>query len=521
MSQVASVKKADGSDALATQSGVAEFIAANTPQLKSMHSTAELQRRPSRAPDYSTESRALVTLAKEMAASPDRILQRLAETALTVCRAHSAGISLLKDKQRNFHWPAIAGQWASHQGGGTPRDFGPCGTVLDRNMPLLCSHPELDFPYFGAVTPVVEEALLVPFYVLGEAFGTIWVVAHDSTRRFDSEDLRMLHSLATFTSAAYQTLISLKASQQSAAIVNFSDDAIVAKDLNGVITSWNKGAERLFGYSAGEIIGQPVITLIPLDRRNEETNILQRVRRGESVEHYETVRRRKDGSLVEISLAVSPIKNTEGEVIGASKIARDITARKKSQEQVALLAREVDHRGKNLLALVQAIVQLTNADSADDFKTAIQGRIQALAKVHTVLAQSQWGGADLHHLVSEQLAPYCSEIERRARVDGPKLALQADTAQSIAMLLHELATNAVKYGAFSRPGGSVQVEWRRSDDGQLALRWQETGGPPVRAPSRQGFGTRVMEGIIRHQMKGQMRLDWRPEGLVCEIALQA
>ena len=89
------------------------------------------------------------------------------------------------------------------------------------------------------------------------------------------------------------------------------------------------------------------------------------------------------------------------------------------------------------------------------------------------------------------------------------------------MLLHELATNAVKYGAFSRPGGSVQVEWRRSDDGQLALRWQETGGPPVHAPSRQGFGTRVMEGIIRHQMKGQMRLDWRSEGLVCEIALQA
>ena len=157
--------------------------------LASAISIDELSRRPSRPPDHAAENRALVALAQKMAASPHGILQMLADTALTLCRAHSAGLSLLEDRdqKRNFHWRAIAGRWSPHLGGGTPRDFGPCGTVLDRNEALLFSHPERDFPYFGEVSPLLEEGLLMPFYVDGEAIGTIWVVAHDkvagSTRK--------------------------------------------------------------------------------------------------------------------------------------------------------------------------------------------------------------------------------------------------------------------------------------------------------------------------------------------------
>ena len=160
--------------------------------IRSARSVAELSERPSRPADYAAENRVMAALARKMAISPDGILHELANTALTLCRAHSAGLSLLEDfdQRRNFHWRAIAGQWAPHLGGGTPRNFGPCGVVLDRNVPLLFSHPEIDFPYFGEVQPLLEDALLIPFHVKGEAVGTIWVVSHLEEHRFDAEDLQ-------------------------------------------------------------------------------------------------------------------------------------------------------------------------------------------------------------------------------------------------------------------------------------------------------------------------------------------
>jgi PAS domain S-box-containing protein len=181
--------------------------------------------------------------------------------------------------------------------------------------------------------------LLVPFYIKGAAVGTIWLVAHDTSRRFDAEDLRVMTSLGTFAAAAYQTLLSLNATQRIASIVESSDDAIVSKDLNGVITSWNNGAERIFGYTAEEVVGKPVMILIPPDRHDEEPAILERIRRGERIEHFETVRLRRDGSRVDISLTVSPIKSAEGKIVGASKIARDITEKMRSEAQIAILAR--------------------------------------------------------------------------------------------------------------------------------------------------------------------------------------
>lgn len=293
----------------------------DSPSLQSIISAEELSRRPSRPPNYAAEAHALIDLARQMAISPVGILQKLADTALAVCKAHSAGLSLLEegDQQSHFHWRAIAGKWAPHINGGTPRNFGPCGTVLDRNAALLCSHPERDFPYFGEVTPLLEEGLLVPFYIKGEAVGTIWVVAHDASRRFDAEDLRVMTSLATFAAAAYQTVLALNTTQRIASIVESSDDAIISKDLNGLITTWNKGAERLFRYTSEQAIGQSVKILIPPERLGEEPDIIERVRRGERIEHYETVRLRKDGSQIDISLTVSPVRNAEGKIIGASK----------------------------------------------------------------------------------------------------------------------------------------------------------------------------------------------------------
>ena len=305
-----------------------------------------MQRRPSRSPDYEKESRALVALAEALSESPRTILQTLAETILDVCRAGSAGISLLTkdDGGKRFYWPAIAGSWKQHIGGGTPRDFGPCGDVLDQNKPLLFQHIERRYTYFAPVTPLVEEALLIPFYLQGKAVGTIWAVAHND-RKFDAEDERLMKSLGQFASSAYQTLESLdaltfqaaeamKAEHAAgllAAIIDSSDDAIISKSLDGVITSWNRSAERLFGYTAEEALGRHITLIVPSDRRNEEAMILDRLRRGERVDHFETVRVRKDGKTLDISLTISPVKDATGHIVGASKVARDITDRKATE----------------------------------------------------------------------------------------------------------------------------------------------------------------------------------------------
>jgi two-component sensor histidine kinase len=194
----------------------------------------------------------------------------------------------------------------------------------------------------------------------------------------------------------------------------------------------------------------------------------------------------------------------------------DITDRKLSEERLKLLASEVDHRANNLLALVQAAVRLTQGGSADDLKQAIEGRIKALAQAHALLARSRWIGADLRQLVEEELAPYHGETGR-VIIDGPSWLLEPTVAQSMAVAVHEVTTNAAKYGALSTAAGRVRVEWSNDGDERLRFRWTETGGPPVAQPARRGFGTGVVERMIRHQLGGEVAFDWRPEGVVCEI----
>jgi PAS domain S-box-containing protein len=965
-------------------------------------STAELGRRSSRPPDHAAESRALLALARELATSPRGALQKLAETALSLCRAQSACVSLLDDTGKNVYWPAVAGQWARYLGVGTPRDFGPCGTVLDRDVPLLFSHPERLFTYLAEVKPYIEEGLLFPFHVDGQAVGTIWVVNHDRGRQFDAEDMRLLGGLADFAAAAYQSYLastkvrdserrfrqiidalpaaiyttdaegrvtmfneaaatfagrtpqlgtdswcvtwklfwpdgtpmphdkcpmatavkerravrgmegiverpdgtrrrfipyptplfdssgamvgavnmavditdrklaeeaiarhrdeqaalyaftdrlfrapslqdiydaaleairralgcerasillfddaevmrfvawtglseqyrqaieghspwtrevkdpqpiciadvdasdlpgSLRATvkaegiaatafiplmiggelvgkfmgcyaaphtfeqseinlavtiarqlgfslerrraeetlretqrqlvselaatrqlqkistqlihasdaqvlyekildaavaimrsdfasmqmfypergelrllthrgfnpiaaasfewvrpgsgiscsvalatgqrsimpdielsdfmagsegletcrqtgiramqstplfsragrllgmisthwrgphepsegdlrlldvlarqaadlierkqaeltdQRLAAIVDSSHDAIVSKDLNGLITTWNRGAQRLFGYAASEMIGKPITTLIPLDRHHEEVRILGRIRRGERVDPYETIRQRADGSLVDVSVSVSPLRNAAGEVIGASKIVRDITARKRAEEQQRKLHAELDHRVKNVLAAVSAIVAHTKdaSSSMDDFVAAVDRRIRSMASTHQLLSSSRWRGVSLRELLRRELAPYSSN--NNTCIEGPEVILRPEAAQTTASVLHELTTNAAKYGALSKREGQVLVRWHCAPNGQapgpLAIEWLETGGPPVKAPSNFGYGRSVITELVSYELGGTARLLFSPEGVRCQLDIPA
>ena len=334
--------------------------------------------------------------------------------------------------------------------------------------------------------------------------GTVIEVNRDVTERKQIEaDLRQTEQQLRFL----------------ASIVQSSDDAIVSKNLDGIITTWNEGAERIFGYTAEEAVGQPITIIIPQDRQDEERTILTRIRRGERTEHFETVRQHKRGSLIWVSLTISPVKNAEGKIVGASKIARNITEQKRTSDQIATLAQEAEHRSKNLLANVHAMVSLSQADAVADLKKAIQGRIQALANVHSLFVATRWIGAELSTIAGNELAPYSTSGDKRVRIDGPQMLLEPDIAQAVAVALHELATNAAKYGALSTANGHIDLKWSHEATGRLNLRWIETGGPTVEPPARSGFGGRIIQQMIA-QLKGESRFDWRAEGMVCEITLR-
>lgn len=307
-----------------------------------------------------------------------------------------------------------------------------------------------------------------------------------------------------------------------ASIVDSSDDAIISKDLEGVILSWNAGAHRLFGYTADEVIGKPITILIPADRLDEEPGILGGILRGERVDHYETVRQRKDGSLVDISLTVSPVRAHDGAVIGASKIARDITDRKRAQEQASLLIGEMKHRLKNSLSIVQAIASQTLGRVTPQEHAAFAGRLQALASAQDLLTLKNLRSVPLREVLERVLAPFQERHSERITLDGVDgIWLDAGKVTLLSMGLHELATNAAKYGALSNDTGTVHVTWRAAavEKGRrVTLTWREKGGPPVEPPERKGFGSLLLEQALKSELGGAT-LEFRPDGVVCSVEL--
>lgn len=305
-----------------------------------------------------------------------------------------------------------------------------------------------------------------------------------------------------------------EAAARLAAIVESSFDAIVSKDLDSRITSWNPAAERLFGYASEEAIGQSVLMLIPPHLQAEEADIISRIRDGERVASFETTRLRKDGSPVMVSLTVSPIRSASGTIIGASKIARDITAAIESRRRIKLLMREVNHRVKNQFSVILAMVKETSRRSPDPvaFEQDIRSRIMSLARSHDLLVESDWKGASLVELVQEHLKPFAYDMQ--ISIAGPLLTLQATAVQHLGMALHELATNSSKYGALATGIGAIEIAWQITDtpDGPLQFHfsWDETSGQPASGggtDGRSGFGTVVLKRVAPQALNGTASLE--------------
>jgi PAS domain S-box-containing protein len=459
----------------------------------------------------------------------------------------------------------------------------------------------------------------------------------------EAERMKAGEALRQTLAELEDTKASLRKSEQQlrwlGTIVESSNDAILSTNLDGIITSWNAGADRLYGYSAEEVIGKLITILIPQERQAEEFTLIGRVRRGEHIECYETVRRRRDGKLLDVSLTVSPVRDAAGNVVGASKIARDITERKrerellrrqanlldqshdaiftwkigggivywskgaerlykyraeeaigrvshellgtrspiamhevesqivregswygelthttgdgrtvvvesrhvcvqydgetyaletnrditerKAQEEHArLLTREVNHRVKNMLNVVGAIAHQTAAKNPQDFVERFSERIQALSASQDLLIRNQWKGVDIQDLVRTQLAHFASLIDSRIAVRGPGLRLKPESAQAIGLALHELATNAGKYGALSNNEGRVDIWWQSAAN-MFTISWAENEGPPVVAPTRRGFGTTVINTMAKYSVGGEVAIYYAPSGLMWQLTCPA
>jgi PAS domain S-box-containing protein len=432
-----------------------------------------------------------------------------------------------------------------------------------------------------------------------------------------------------------------------AALVNSSSDVIISKSLDGTVLSWNAAAERLFGYTADEMVGQSVRRLIPVELQGEEDEILARISRGEIVGKFETLRRHKDGHTVPIALTVSPIRGPDGAIVGASKIGHDlrqeveqrkrlkgsdsrfrmladnidqlawiadasgwigwynkrwfdftgttlsdmegwgwqavhhpdhvkrvtqrfagciesgeawedtfplrgkdgnyrwflsrahpvrdhqgdvlywfgtntdVTQQREHEKQIELLMGEVNHRAKNMLALVQAILHRTAGNIDEEFVEGFEKRIAALSANQDLLIRRGWAGAQIGDIVRSQLATLEDYIGDRIDISGPEgMMLAPSAAEALGLAIHELATNALKYGALSNDSGRLLIDWQAGgtdEDRRFRFQWRETGGPPVKTPGKPGFGTVLITRNPKSALGGDVTLDYRRSGLVWKV----
>src|SRR4051812_42176249 len=267
---------------------------------------------------------------------------------------------------------------------------------------------------------------------------------------------------------------------------------------------WDEGQHAIYGVTPGKFAVTPEhfkVLIHPDDWAQLQSGMNTLLEHGEP--HRGEFRvRRPDGEVRWCASTAAGTRDSSGKVVRVSGVTMDITERKEAEERQALLAREVDHRAKNAMAIVQSIVRLTKAKGIEDYAAVIEGRIKALSRAHAILSDSRWQGADLAKLVDDELAPYRSGHAERIRVAGPNVLLDPTTAQTLALALHELATNAAKYGALSQAAGELDLTWD-IQPGAILVNWRETGGPATRAPHKTGFGTRIITSSVERQLGGK------------------
>jgi PAS domain S-box-containing protein len=361
--------------------------------------------------------------------------------------------------------------------------------------------------------PVIPEVLRAKVRVFAELYR--------KTRQLERLNVELEQRVAARTADVEASAAQLRQSEQRRSLaLAASNMGSWDWDLVNRDWMWDDGQHRIFGVEPGSFAVTPehVRTLLhPEDWERFSTAMERMFKEGGAYETEFRVRR-PNGEIRWCAGTAAASVDAQNRVVRVSGVTVDITDRKMAEERQALLAREVDHRAKNALALVQAIVRMTKANSIEAYVTAVEGRIKALSRVHTVLSQSRWEGADLAGLVAEEFAPYRTGEQDQVQASGPGIVLQPAAAQTLALVLHELVTNAAKYGALSSQSGKVRLAWT-SDGRSIEFTWTETGGPETSKPATLGFGTRIVLASIERQLGGRVTFDWLPQGLKCTFSM--
>lgn len=316
------------------------------------------------------------------------------------------------------------------------------------------------------------------------------------------------HSLAKVVAASMQ------------AVLAKTNDAVITLDGSDRIVLFTPAAEQMFGVPAAEVLGGTVSRLMPERYRQAHDRFIRDFRTdgGDAIRHMDHgvsgLRAAGEEFPIEAWISRVPI----GDEVFLTTVLQDVSERALIQDArlKTLLAREIEHRAQNALGAVQALVRMTTAGSQEELKRALQGRIAAYARGFSLLMQGAWEGVDLHELVEAELGAAAAPAQMR--VTGPSVRITPVGVQALSLVLHELTTNALKYGALSREGGVVEVCWEIGPGPMLEMRWRETGGPALsEPPSRQGFGSVLLREVLVKQFKGRLTFDWRPEGLTATL----
>jgi len=307
-----------------------------------------------------------------------------------------------------------------------------------------------------------------------------------------------------------------------AAVAAASQDALFGTTLEGYIEAWNPAAERLFGYTASEAIGQHISLLAGPVGHQEQRDFLVRARAGETIGPFNTQQLRKDGSFVDVSMALGPVKAPHGSIIAISVAMHDISERKEWEARQRLMTRELAHRVKNSFAVLQAILRSTlkTSPNPQDFAAKFSGRLHSLAAAQDILTSNDWKGAELGALARHLLSPYIVNEDNRLTISGPEINLPAEYAAPFGLIFNELATNALKYGALSVPNGKIDLSWRVETSlnagSKLMLTWRERGGPKITSLGPRGFGSALIE---RSLAGAKVERLFDVEGLICTVEL--
>jgi PAS domain S-box-containing protein len=507
--------------------------------------TAELARRPSRAPDYEAESRALGLLAQEMATHPGGMLRKCAELVMELCNADSAGVSLLEPggEHGRFRWQAIVGAFAGYWGGTVPREASPCGVVIARDSVLLFRQAERFFPALDDMEPRIHETLLAPWHSNGTAVGTLWAIKHTPDGRFDAEDARLLQSIARFAAAASQmsdALDQAKAGQEALreseerfrSLVESWAQAVWETDSEGKVINDSPSWRAYTGQGLEEWLGTGWANAIHPDDRAVVQRLwceAVRERRPLNTEHR---LRRAGGGWRWTNVHAAPLLAPDGSVRKWVGMNIDITKRKEAEEalrasegRARLLLGELQHRVRNTLSVIRSITRRTaeTSQSVEDYAMHLDGRINAFARVQTVVARDPAAGVDLTNLVADELLTYVAHEGEQVRIAGPEVRLKPKAAETFGLAVHELATNAVKHGALSVPHGRIRISWRvqnSTEPPRLVFEWKESGTPDRAAKrKRRGFGTDLLERMLTYELKAKTVQTYEPDGLRCTIEL--